>query len=82
MPAAGDDDERVELLLVWTCQTSPLLCHWNELPLSMQAPSGYVNLPAGRSTKQPHTRKRSRLFSTAATDIFGKASMDPYSFGV
>ena len=72
----------LQLLLVWTCQISPLLCHWYELPLWMQVPPGYVNLPAGRFAKQPHTRKRSRLFSTAATDIFGKASMDPYSFGV
>ncbi|CAL5229872.1 g13283 [Coccomyxa viridis] len=47
-----------------------------------KAPPGYVNMSAGRFAKQAHTRKRSRLFGTAATDIFGKASMDPYSYGV
>ncbi|CAK0784296.1 hypothetical protein CVIRNUC_007500 [Coccomyxa viridis] len=47
-----------------------------------EAPPGYGSGSAGRFARQPHTRKRSRLFGTAATDIFGKACMDPYSFGV
>lgn len=57
-----------------------LLMHERLYPL--QVPAGYVNISSGRFAKQPQTRKRSRLFGTAATDIFGKASMDPYSFGV
>ena len=57
-----------------------LLMH--EMLYPLQVPAGYVNISSERFAKQPQTRKRSRLFSTAATDIFGKASMDPYSFGV
>ena len=58
------------------------LSSMSEQSLWLQAPPGYMNLSAGRFAKQPHTRKRSRLFGTAATDIFGKASMDPYSYGI